>query len=226
MKNNELENLEVVVQNTLDKAREVKLTLKEKINVKDRINFYIESHPIQRIESSMFFGFLNLRSVYLVPLALVLLLGGGLGLFVNKSPESELFYPVKIIGDEAVDSLGATAPEVETTTATFSATSNVEMQRVNIDTNLSEVKSLPVQGKVQIKQEQAAKKTETSKKSGKTVIQTIEKFFGINQEERKETATSTTTTDKSKKEIAEEKKKQKEAKRKVELERKKRNLRD
>lgn len=214
----------------IEQAKKIRLKSEESFAIKKQILSHMDSHPIKATGHS-FFGFLNLRSVYLVPLALMLVVGGTLGILGRKD-ENGLPYPV-ILGDASVESIAGVAPADETMT-TFSAVADVSMTTMSLEAPVAEVMMMKVEEKPKAralantvatsstKAKQENQKIETkntedtkTKKKGAVgkVVTAIENFFGIN---KKEISTSTATTTKSKKERQLEKKRKLEEKRRME----------
>ena len=103
------DNAEKIIEN----ARKFSLTSEEKFAIKKQIISHIDKNKIQNnlLSFESVLGFLILRASYIVPVVLVVIVSGGLGVLAGKALPGNLLYPVKININENIESLTAISPE-------------------------------------------------------------------------------------------------------------------
>lgn len=129
--------MEREVEKIIKDAQKIRLTSEESFAIKKQILSHIEKNPIKtsKFTSEVFFGFLNLRSVYLVPLAVIIFVSGGVGYMASNSLPGSMLYPVKINVNENIESLVAVTPESQ---------AEVDLRQVGV--RLNEADTLAING--------------------------------------------------------------------------------
>jgi cytochrome b involved in lipid metabolism len=163
------EELTKELQDTIQSAKKVSLSLREKSLMKERISSYMYSTKIPVKTSMSFSSFFSYRSMYLMPaLAIVLLISGaGTSYYAQNSLPGDVLYGVKTGVNENVESLFAISPEARAQVDLKQVSTRLdEAEKLSVAGNLTEVQSQAIQANFSKKVESLNKNLDKVKQKG------------------------------------------------------------
>ncbi len=158
------------IEQTINSARKVSLSVKEKSMIRGRLSNYMYSTKIPEKTSFSVYSLWGSRSMYLMPAFAILLVvsGAGTSYYAQSSLPGDTLYSVKTDFNENIESLLATSPEAKAQVELRQVSERLdEAEVLRITGNLTEVKSQVIQNNVSKKIDSINKKVEESKKKGK-----------------------------------------------------------
>lgn len=176
------EELTKEIQDTLDSAKKVGLSMKENSLIKERISSYMYSTKIPVKTTMSFSSFFSYRSMYLMPaLAIILLVSGaGTSYYAQNALPGDTLYGVKTGVNENVESLFAISPEARAQVDLKQVSTRLdEAEKLSVAGNLTEVQSQAIQANFSKKVESLNKNLEKVKQKGdsKKVAEKVSKDF-------------------------------------------------
>lgn len=161
------------IEQTINSAKKVSLSLREKSMIRERISNYMQSTKKPVKTSQNIYSIFSTRSMYLMPAFAILLIvsGAGTSYYAQSALPGDALYGVKTDFNENIESLLATTPEAKAQVELRQFSERLdEAEVLRITGNLTEVKSQVIQNNVSKKIDSINKKVEESKKKGKEEV--------------------------------------------------------
>lgn len=176
------EELTKEIQDTIQSAQKVSLSMKEKSLMRERLSSYMYSTKIPVKTGMSFSSFFSYKSMYLMPaLAIVLLISGaGTSYYAQNSLPGDVLYGVKTGVNENVESLFAISPEARAQVDLRQVSTRLdEAEKLSVAGNLTEVQSQAIQANFSKKVESLNKNLDKVKQKGdsKKIAERVSKDF-------------------------------------------------
>lgn len=167
------EELTKDIEQTINSAKKLALSMKERSIIRERLSNYMYSTKVPVKTTHSFYSIFNTKSMYLMPAFAILLIvsGAGTSYYAQGSLPGDTLYSVKTGFNENIESLLATSPEAKAQVDLRQVSERLdEAEVLRITGNLTDVKSQVIQNNVSKKIDSINKKVEESKKKGKEEV--------------------------------------------------------